>query len=172
MIGQGWALTELGQIEDGIAALREGMSALRVTGAQISLPYFSCLLAQAHAKATRVEEGLRLLAEAESMVAETGERWCLSELYRLRGEMSLSRSGRNDRSEKEAEEYFRRALAIAQEQRAKSLELRAAMSLASLWKTQGKEAPARHMVSELYNRFTEGFDTPDLREARAFVERT
>jgi len=172
MIGQGWALTELGQIEDGIAELRAGMSALRVTGAQISLPYYSGLLAQAHAKAARVEEGLRLLAEAESMVAETGERWCLSELYRLRGEMSLSRSGRNDRSENEAEEYLRRALAIAREQRAKSLELRAAMSLGFLWKTQGKEAGARHMVSELYNRFTEGFDTPDLREARAFVERT
>ena len=170
MIGQGWALTELGQIDDGIAGLRAGMSALRVTGAQISLPYFSCLLAQAHAKATRVEEGLRLLAEAESMVAETGERWCLSELYRLRGEMSLSRSGRNDGSEKEAEEYFRRALAIAQEQRAKSLELRAGMSLSRLWKKQGKRGTAHRVLSDLYNRFTEGFNTPDLREARALVE--
>ena len=171
MIGQGWALTELGQVEDGIARLRAGMSALRMTGAEIFLPYFGALLAQAHAKTGQVEEGLSLLAEAENMAAETGERWCLAELYRLKGEFVLSRADREGGNEKEAEEYFRRALAIAQEQRAKSLELRSAISLSRLRRKQGKRAAARQMVSEPYNWFKEGFDTPDLREARATIQK-
>jgi len=170
IIGQGWALTELGQVEEGIARLRAGMSALRMTGAQILLPYWTALLAQAQGRARRVEEGLSLLAEAENIVAETGERWCLAALYRMRGELLLRRPEPSDRNEEEAEDYFRQALVIAQEQRAKSLELWGAVSLSRLWKKQGKQAAARQMLSDLYNGFTEGFDTPDLREARALIE--
>ena len=164
------ALTELGQIENGIAQLCAGISALRMTGAQIMLPYFTGLLAEAHGKARQVEEGLKMMTEAENMVADSGERWCLAELYRLRGELLLVRLDTQDRNEKEAEEYFCRALEIAQLQDAKSLELRAAMSLGGLWKTQGKQVAARPLLSDLYNWFTEGFDTPDLREARALIE--
>jgi predicted ATPase/class 3 adenylate cyclase len=167
MIGQGSALTESGQVEDGIARLRAGMSALRMTGAQISLPSFNTLLAQAHRKAGRAEEALRILAEAETMVSKTGERWCLAPLCRLRGQLLLRRG--EDGNEEAAEECFRRAIAVAQEQRAKSLELRAAMSLSRLWKKQGKRVAARQVLSEPYNWFTEGFDTPDLREARALI---
>jgi class 3 adenylate cyclase/predicted ATPase len=170
MIGQGWALTELGQVENGIAQLCAGISALRMTGAQIMLPYFTGLVAEAHGKARQVEEGLKMMTEAENTVADSGERWCLAELYRLRGELLLVRLDTQDRNEKEAEEYFCQALEIAQLQQAKSLELRAAMSLARLWKSHGKQAAARRLLSDLYDWFTEGFDTPDLRDARALIE--
>jgi predicted ATPase len=169
MIGQGWGLIESEEVENGIARLRAGISALRTTGAQILLPYFTALLAQAHGKAQRIDEGLRMLGEAEHMVAETGERWCLATLHRMRGDLLLSQTG--DENAKQAEDCFHRALAVAREQRAKSLELQAAMSLSRLWKRQGKQANAREVLSEVYSRFTEGFDTPDLREARGLMDR-
>jgi predicted ATPase/class 3 adenylate cyclase len=170
MIGQGWALTESGQIEDGITRLRAGMSALRVSGAEVLLPYFTGLLAHAYGKAKQIEGGLALLAEAESIAGETGERWCLAQLYRLKGELLLKRSNGEDGNGEGAEDCFRRALAIAQEHHAKSLELQAAVSLSRLWRQQGRQALARQVLGEAYSWFTEGFDTPDLREARALIE--
>ncbi len=110
------------------------------------------------------------MAEAETMVAQTGEHWCLAPLNRLKGELLLQRLSGEDGNGKEAEDCFRQALAIAQEHGAKSLELQAAMSLSRLWKKQGKEAAARQVLSEPYNWFTEGFDTPDLREAKALIQ--
>jgi predicted ATPase len=141
-----------------------------MSGAEVLLPHFSGLLAQAHRKAKQIEGGLGILAEAASMAAQTGEHWCLAPLYRLKGEMLLQGSnGKND-NEREAEGCFRQGLAIAREHRAKSLELQAAMSLSRLLKKQGKPAEARRALSESYDWFTEGFETPDLREARALAE--
>jgi predicted ATPase len=112
------------------------------------------------------EEGLTLLAEALAAVHRTGERWCEAELYRLKGEFLLALSKEN---QAEAEAHFRRAIDTACRQSAKSLELRAAMSLSRLWQQQGKHAEAYQMLVEIYSWFTEGFDTPDLQEAKALL---
>ena len=134
------------------------------------MPYFMGLLAQAYASAGQIEEGLSTLAESQVALDDSGERWWQAELYRLKGELLLRRSGLQPDNEREVEECFRRALAIAQDQCAKSIELRAAISLSRLWQRHGKHANARHMLMEIYNWFTEGFDTPDLLEAKALIE--
>jgi predicted ATPase len=114
-----------------------------------------------------------VLAEALAVVDKTGERWWEAELYRLKGELTLKQSsvqGLESSVQKEAEEYFLKALEIARKQQAKSLELRAAMSLARLWQSQDKKQEAHQMLAEIYGWFTEGFDTKDLQEAKALLE--
>ena len=170
VIGQGWALTEQGLLDKGIARLRTGVTNLRSMGGEVMMPYFMGLLAQAYASAGQIEEGLSTLAESQVALDDSGERWWQAELYRLKGELLLRRSGLQPDNEREVEECFRRALAIAQDQCAKSIELRAAISLSRLWQRHGKHANARHMLMEIYNWFTEGFDTPDLLEAKALIE--
>ena len=134
-----------------------------------------------------MEEGLTALAEALAVVDKTGERFYEAELYRLKGELTLQQEnqkskGKNQKSEipdprsqilepqVEAEACFHKAIEIAQRQSAKSLELRAATSLACLWQQQGKKAEAHELLSEIYNWFTEGFDTKDLQEAKTLLE--
>jgi predicted ATPase len=164
---QGWALVMLGQTEEGIAQLCQGMAAWRATGAEIGWPLWLALLAEAYGKAGQAGEGLTALAEALALVNQTGERWYEAELYRLQGELLLQQdTGSDDK----AETCFRQALAIARRQQAKSLELRAAMSLARLWQQQGKRAVARQLLAEIYGWFTEGFDTADLQEAKALLD--
>jgi class 3 adenylate cyclase len=116
-------------------------------------------------------KGVAAPAEAFEVLEETGERWWQAEIYRLNGEMLLRRSV-NGLEDEQAEEYFRRALQTAREQCAQSFELRAMMSLSRLPQKRGKRTQARQMLTEVYNRFTEGFDTADLREARALLEQT
>ncbi len=113
-----------------------------------------------------------MLAEALAVVDKTGERYCEAELYRLRGELMLAQSRVQslESKVKEAEECFLKALDIARKQQAKSLELRAATSLARLWQQQGKQKEAHQMLSEIYGWFTEGFDTKDLQEAKALLD--
>jgi class 3 adenylate cyclase len=166
-IMEGWARTEQGQGEEGMTQIRQGLTATRTAGAEIVRPYFLALLSETHRKAGQTEEGLRGVAEALAVGHETGQRYYEAELYRLRGELLLDLS--MDKHS-EAEPCFHQALAISRRQQAKSLELRAAMSLSSLWQQQGKRIEARELLAEVYGWFTEGFDTADLQEAKALLE--
>src|SRR5262249_51747796 len=122
---------------------------------------------EAYAQGGQIEEGLRVLAEALTVVHSSGERRLEAELHRLIGEFLLMQA---TPAEQQAETSFYCALEIARQQCAKSLELRTVMSLSRLWQQQGKRAEARQMLADLYGWFTEGFDTPDLQEAKALLE--
>jgi predicted ATPase len=171
-IVRGWALSEQGQAEEGIAQMQQGLAACRATGAEVSQPHGLALLAEAYGKMGQVEEGLALLAEALDMADKTGERVNEAELYRLKGELTLKSRVQGSKSnvQEEAEGYFHKAGEVARRQQAKSLELRAAMSLARLWQQQGKKDEARQMLADIYGWFTEGFDTADLKEAKALLD--
>jgi predicted ATPase len=156
-----------GHVEEGMAQMQQGLAAWRTTGAAVFQPYGLALLAKASAQVGQPEAGLTLLTEALTMANDKGEcRWD-AELYRLKGEILLVRSAEHDT---EAEACFGQALDIARRQQAKSWELRAAISLARLWQRQGKHAAAHELLAPIYGWFTEGFDTADLREARALLE--
>ena len=130
-------------------------------------PYYLAFLAEAYGKVGQAGEGLTLLGEALAAVHKTGERFYEAELYRLKGELLLVRSAEN---RGEAEACFQQALLVARHQQAKLLELRAAMSLSRLWQQQGKRTAAHQLLAPVYGWFTEGFDTPDLQEAKALLE--
>ena len=153
------------QSTEGIALLRAGLAALRATGTVTFVPFSLTLLADAEGKAKQRDEGLEHLAEAERLIAETEERWAEAELYRVRGE--LLRSGDDAVA---AERSFSQAIDVAQQQGAKFWELRAAISLAQLWREQGKRDAARDLLAPIYGWFTEGFDTPVLKEAKALLD--
>jgi class 3 adenylate cyclase/predicted ATPase len=181
---RGWALAVQGQEKDGIARIRQGLTSLRATGAAVFTPYYLALLAEAYGRDGQAGEGLTVVGEALAIVDKNEERWWEAELNRLKGELTLQKcqvSGSTFQDqgspkseaqslESEAEECFWKVIEIARRQQAKSLELRAAMSLARLWQQQGKKAEAHEMLSEIYNWFTEGFDTTDLQEATALLE--
>jgi class 3 adenylate cyclase/predicted ATPase len=169
---RGWALAEQGRGEEGIAQMSQGIGAWRATGAELLRPHFLALLAEAYGKAGQAEEGLAALAEALEVVDKSGERFYEAELYRLKGTLTLQSQVSSPKSQvqKEAEECFQRAIEIARRQQAKSLELRAVMSLSRLWQQQGKREEARQLLAELYGWFTEGFDTKDLQEAKALLQ--
>ena len=170
-IMQGWALTQQGILDNGIAHIRTGISAFRSTGSEIMLPYFMSLLAEEYGRVGLAEKGLSILAEAEAAIENTGEFWCEAEIQRLKGELILLQpDNSNPEKAKEAEACFRRALATAHAQNAKSLELRAAISLSRLLLRRGQPAIAIDVLAAVYNWFTEGFDTLDLREARKLLE--
>jgi predicted ATPase len=163
---RGWALAVQGQGEEGLAQLRQGLAAVKAVGSALDWPRFLLMLAEAYGSVGQLEAGLTALTEALATAHKTGERWWEAELYRLKGELLLRRASPTE----EAEACFRQALAVAQHQQAKSLELRAAMSLARLWQHQGKRAAAHALLVPIYGWFTEGFDTPDLQEAKALLE--
>jgi len=169
---RGWALVEQGQREEGIVQLQQGMATYRATGAEALRPGQLATLAWAYGKMGQAEEGLSVLTEALATVNKTGERSFEVELYRLKGTLALQSKVQGPRAqvEREAEECFQKAIEIARKQQAKSLELRAVMSLARLWQQQGKEEEARQMLAEIYGWFTEGFDTKDLQEAKALLK--
>ena len=167
----GWARAEQGQIEEGITQIRQGLIAYQATGAELWRPYFLALLAEAYGKVGQAEEGLTALAEALTVADKTGERFYEAELYRLKGELTLQSNSQSPESPtREAEECFLKAIDIARGQSAKSLELRAVMSLSRLWQPQGKREEARQMLAEIYGWFTEGFDTADLKDAKALLD--
>ncbi len=153
------------------------------TGADLWRSCHLALLAEAHGKIGRTEEGLAAVAEALDWAHDNGGCYYDAELYRLKGELMLQQFNvqrsmfnvENPQSafcnpQLEAEAYFQKAIEIARQQQAKSLELRATTSLARLWQSQGKKAEAHKLLSEVYNWFTEGFDTKDLQEAKALLE--
>jgi TOMM system kinase/cyclase fusion protein len=163
---RGWSLAEQGREAEGITQMHQGLSAWQAMGAKLAQPYFRALLAEAYRKIGQATEGLRLLVEALAAADNSGERWREAELHRLKGELLLALSAEKHA---EAETCFRQALEVARRQEAKSLELRAAMSLSRLWQQQGKRVAARELLAPVYGWFTEGFDTADLQEAKALL---
>jgi len=180
-IMRGWVLAEQGRGEEGIAQMRQGLATWRAAGSVVDRGYHLSLLAEAYGKVGQATEGLHVLAEALTAAHDSGERYWEAELYRLKGELLLQSgvqglpsgvstpdAGLQSR-DPEAEACFHQALDIARRQQARSLELRAAMSLSRLWLQQGKRATARELLAPIYGWFTEGFDTLDLQEARALL---
>jgi predicted ATPase len=167
-IMQGWALSAQGQGTEGTAQMRQGLAAW-ASGSERQRPYHLALLAEAYGSMGQPAEGLSLLAEALATVDRTGARVWEAELHRLQGELLLAQACERQQMQ-EAEACFHQALAEARRQQAKSLELRAALSLSRLWQQQGKRADARELLAPIYSWFTEGFDTPDLQEAKALLE--
>jgi predicted ATPase len=179
-----WAQVEQGAGEEGLAQIRQGLKAEGAMRTGLDRTYYLALAIEVCSKMGLVEEGLQLVAEALDLINDGGRRAFAPELYRLKGELTLQSSVQRLASsvtstqhqtpstpaEAEAETCFRKAIDIAQQQQAKSLELRAAMSLARLWQSQGKHHAARNMLSDIYGWFTEGFDTKDLQEAQALLE--
>jgi hypothetical protein len=159
---QGWADAQKGEAKTGIAHIRDGLAAYEATGARVLAPLFLTLLAEALAFAGKIEEGLAALDEALAQAAVSGEGGWDAEIHRLRGELT-ARLPYPDPAK--AEESFRTALAIAREQGTQGYELRAATSLARLWRKQGRRGEARDLLAPLYGSFTEGFDTADLKDA-------
>ncbi|HXG21232.1 MAG TPA: adenylate/guanylate cyclase domain-containing protein [Methylomirabilota bacterium] len=157
-LAQDLALVEQGQGKEEITQIRHGL-----------FPFAIALLAEAYGKVGRREEGLIMLAQALTLVGKTGEHWYEAEMYRLKGELLRAQEGPKEKTE-EVKKCFLQALAVARHQQAKSLELRAATSLARLWQQQGKRDEAHKVLAEVYNWFTEGFDTKDLQEAKALLE--
>jgi predicted ATPase len=129
-------------------------------------PYYLALLAETYGTMGQPAAGLALLAEALTLADNTGERWYEPELYRLEGELLLQQSADHYAA---AQACFQHALAVARAQQAKSFELRAATSLCHLWQRQGQGATARELLAPIYGWFTEGFDTPDLQEAKTLL---
>ncbi len=202
-IMRGWALAEHEQVDEGIAQIRQGMTAWQEMGAEAARSQWLASLAEAHGKRGQTEEGLAALTEALAVVSKLGEHNYEAELYRLKGELTLQRpkvqdpkskveevfpsrvgiahqsvsiaeagtvGGAHPTIEAEAEGYFLKAIEIARQQSAKSWELRAVMSLSRLWQQQGKQKDAHKMLAEIYGWFTEGFDTTDLKEAKALLQ--
>lgn len=180
---QGWALAEQGQVEEGIVQMQQGLTAWRATGAELWRPHYLALLAEACGKGGQAEEGLNVVAEALAFVDKTGERVHEAELYRLKGALTLQKfqvssskfqvtepQPLNPDPQGEAEVCFLKAIEIAQRQQAKSLELRAGMSLSRLWQQQGKQKEAHETLAGIYGWFTEGFDTKDLQEAKTIID--
>ena len=163
---RGRSLIALGQAQEGLALLTQGLAELRATGAVVSTPMLFTWLAEAHAMLGQPAEALNCLAEAARIVETTEERVSEAELlHRVPGDL-LNAAG--DRSG--AERHYRQAIAVAERQSAKLFQLRASTSLARLWRDQGKRAEARDLLGPIYNWFTEGFDAPDLKDAKALLE--
>jgi predicted ATPase len=164
---RGWALAMQGQGEAGMAQVRQGIAAWRATGAVLHVPYLCTVLADVSAHLGHPEDGLQALAEAHTLVEQHEERYWEAEISRLRGVLLLRQPGT---LQAEAEAWLQRALDVARRQEAKSLELRAAMSLSRLWQQQGKRQEAHDLLTEVYAWFTEGFDTADLQDAKALLD--
>jgi predicted ATPase len=164
---RGWALAMRGQGEEGMTQIRQGIAAMRATGAALNVPYFSTVLADVAAHLGHPEDGLQALAEAHTLVEHHEERYWEAEVARLRGMLLLRQPMPQ---QEEAETWLQRALDVARHQEAKALELRAAMSLARLWQQQGKRADAHALLAPVYSWFTEGFDTADLQEAKTLLD--
>jgi predicted ATPase len=169
---RGEALAMLGRVQEGMTQMREGMAAHQSAGVRLNLSGRLGSLAEAQAKAGQPEEGLSTLGEALALVEQTDERYWEAELHRLRGELLLMQGdeAEAEASFHQAESCFQHAMEVARRQQAKSWELRATTSLARLWQKQGRMDEACQMLAEIYGWFTEGFDTPDLEEAKALLE--
>jgi predicted ATPase/class 3 adenylate cyclase len=163
----GWARGLQGQDEEGMTQVRQGITAWRATGAALNVPYLCTVLVEVAAHLGHPAEGLQALAEAQALVEQHEERWWEAEIYRLRGALLLKQTGTQ---QEEAETWLQRALEVARRQEAKSLELRAAMSLSRFWQQQGRQAEARALLAPVYGWFTEGYGTADLQQAKALLE--
>jgi class 3 adenylate cyclase/predicted ATPase len=163
----GWAMAKQGRNEEGVAQLLEGLAGRRATGSALNRPHWLSLLAEARGEAGRLDEGLSALMEALAWADEHEDRHYEAEIHRLKGELLLKQ---NNSNASEAQSCFQRAIEIAHKQSAKSWELRATTSLARLLSQQGYRERARTMLAEIYGWFTEGFDTADLKDAKALLD--
>jgi predicted ATPase len=163
----GWALAMQGDADTGVVHIQQGLRAMQGIGQKLYRPYTLALLAEAYGQAGQPEAGLSALDEALTLVEATEERWWEAEMYRLKGELLLQLT-RPDIPQATA--CIHQALEVARRQQARSLELRAALSLSRLWQQHGKRDQARQLLTEVYSWFTEGFETPDLQEARVWLE--
>ena len=163
---RGWVLALTGKAEDAVPMIASEITASRSTGATVGAPSSLSNLASAHVKLGQLDDAWRCIGEAMTGMKTTEERWWEAEVNRIAGEIALMS---RPPDVLKAEAYFDRALAIARDQQAKSWELRAAMSMARLWRDQGKARQARELLAPVYGWFTEGFDTLDLKEAKALL---
>ena len=163
---QGCLFAQTGRPRDSVHMITSGITASRSTGSTMWTPLYLSCRAKAYAELGQFEEAWLSIDEAITAVEATKERWCEADIHRIAGEIALTLP---DPDATKAEGYFERALAVARKQQAKSLELRAAMSMARLWRDQGKRDAARDLLAPVYNLFTEGFDTLDLKEAKALL---
>lgn len=185
-IVRGWALIEQGLLhEEGIGQMRQGLVAHSATGARLARPHFLALLAEALGRVRQAEEGLRVLEEALEVAHHHGEGCYLAELYRIQGELLLTQATPRGvwravpsgiagvegepPAVARAQDCFSQAIKISRQQKAKTWELRAVTSLARVYQNQGKREEARGLLTQIYDRFTEGFDTVDLRETKALI---
>ena len=167
MLDQGRLLALTGKASDAVQMMNSGIAAFRSTGSTTWVPWHLSFLASAYTELGQFDDAWRCIGEAMTAVETTKERWCEGEVNRIAGEIAL-KSPEPDAAKAEA--YFERALAVARQQQAKSWEHRASMSLARLWRDQGKVQEARELLAPVYGWFTEGFDTRDLKEAKALLE--
>jgi predicted ATPase len=167
MITKGHLLALTGKASDAVKMITSGLTARRLTGATLGAPTSLSFLARAYAELGQFDDAWRCIREAMTVVETTKERWWEAEVHRIAGEIALM-SPQPDTSKAEA--YFERALAVARQQQAKSWELRAAMSMAGLLRDQDKRDAARDLLAPVYGWFTEGFDTVDLKEAKALLD--
>jgi len=156
----------LGSPEEGIEHIRRGIAMWREMGTKQAEVQHLVMLAESYKRGGQIEAGLSVLAEAQAILQTTEERYYEAEVYRLKGECLLENGARFD----VAEESFLQALDVARQQGAKSLELRAVLSLSRLWRHSGRQAQAHRMLADLYRWFTEGLSTPDLREAKILLD--
>jgi predicted ATPase len=164
---RGLLLLFTNDVQSGVENLDSALALSRSTGTTALSATILLYLTQAHAKLSLLNDARRFIGEAKAIAQSSGERWCDAELHRIAGEIELKMLEPNTA---EAEEYFERALSIARAQKARSWELRAAMSMAQLRRDQGKRAQAHDLLAPVYDWFTEGFDTRDLQEAKALLD--
>jgi predicted ATPase len=167
MMNQGCVSALTGKASDAVRTMSAGISTWRSTGSTLFLPGYLPTLAIAHAELGQFDDASRCIGEAMTTIETTKERWCEAEVNRVAGEIAL-KLPQPDAAKAQA--YFERALAVARDQQAKSWELRAAMSMARLWRDQNKRNEARELLAPVYGWFTEGFDTLDLKEAKALLD--
>jgi predicted ATPase/class 3 adenylate cyclase len=165
---EGWARTREGELDEGMAQMRRGLAAQLATGAELVRPYWLWLITEVCLESGAALEGLALLDEAEAAVQQTSERYWEAEIHRLRGRLLLATA--EPAAPASAEACYRRALEVARRQGTRSLELRAAVSLSRLWQAAGRHDEARELLAPIYERFTEGLDHPELREAAALLD--
>ena len=168
-ISRGCILALSGKASDAVQMLTSAIAAYRSTGATLFIPWYLSNLSGAYAELGQFDNAWRCIGEAMTAMETTKESWCEAEILRLAGEVTLL-CPEQDQASAKAEAHFERALAVARLQLAKSWELRAAMSMARLWRSQGKPQQARELLAPVYGWFTEGFDTLDLKEAKALLD--
>ena len=164
---RGWLFAQTGKASEAVQMMNSNLTAFRATGTKMLVPLWLQYLSKAEAQIDQLDAARHSIGEAIAAVQTTGERWIEAEVYRTAGEITLIGSKPDATT---AEAYFDKALAVARQQRAKLWELRAAMSMARLWRDQGKPQQARELVAPVYGWFTEGFDTVDLKEAKALLD--
>jgi predicted ATPase len=167
ILNQGCVQALTGKTSDAVQMITSALAAWRSTGATVWIPWYLSNLASAHADLDQFDDAWRCITEAMTAIKTTKEQWCEAEVCRIAGEIALMPYTPDATA---AEVHFERALAIARQQQAKSWELRAAMSLARVWRSQGKMQQARELLASVYGWFTEGFDTRDLKEAKLLLE--